>query len=65
MASSGETSSVLKNMDLFSSNTTSSLMSNVMDFELFDDYLFVVKNLSVGEVAAGWLFLRIDVFFAV
>ena len=52
MTSSGQTSNVLKNTDLFKKGLTSVLISNVTEFELFDDYLFVVQNLSVGGVTS-------------
>jgi hypothetical protein len=46
---STQASKVWRNDDLFISNKKIPLMSNVMDFEVFDDYLFVVQNLSSQE----------------
>jgi hypothetical protein len=49
MTNSTQASKVWRNDDLFISNKKIPLMSNVMDFEVFDDYLFVVQNLSSQE----------------
>ena len=51
--SGGHTSTVIRSVDLFKSAKTSIVAASVLEFEVFDDYLFVVKNETVREVAVG------------